>query len=99
MGHLLLNRLSINMWGDCQSLQALHNFLVFRVYAFGFMLLGDEIQGAFRLQNAGALKSTLAGIGIQHGARLVQVVIVSSQYLAKAHRMARCPLLKVELGV
>ena len=45
------------------------------------MLLRDEIQGAFRLQNAGALNCALARIGIQGGTLLVQVVIVSAQYL------------------
>ena len=81
MKHLLLNRLPINMWGDCQTLQALHNFLIFGVYALSFMLLRDEIQGAFRLQNAGALNRALTRIGIQGGTLLVQVVIVSAQYL------------------
>ena len=81
MKHLLLNRLPIDMWGDCQTLQALHNFLIFCVYALSFMLLRDEIQGAFRLQNAGALNRALTRIGIQGGTLLVQVVIVSAQYL------------------
>ena len=80
MRHLLLYRLSINMWGHCQALQALHNFLIFCINALSLMLLRDEIQGAFRLQNAGALNCALTRIGIQGGTRLVQVVIVSTQY-------------------
>ena len=68
------------MRGHCQALQALHNFLILCINALSLMLLRDEIQGAFRLQNTGALNCALTRIGFQGCTLLVQVVVVSAQY-------------------
>lgn len=75
-------------------MQALHYFFVLGIDALGFVLLRDEVQGAFWLQHASAFNNgALAGVSVQGRSRLIQVM--RAQDIIQVHPLTVSSLLEV----